>query len=107
MINKNIEKVRVCYRCHSKVYQSLTKGYPYQCFVHDEDLFEIETIEISKEDYLQSLAKKLHCSIDKAEVISNEYDNYIQNALVTENIYPLTIKKFYAKKKLLDKQIIT
>lgn len=34
---------RFCFRCHSRVYHSDVKGYPYVCKKCDENMFRLET----------------------------------------------------------------
>lgn len=88
------DKICICYRCKSKVYPSDNPNYKYQCFVHDEDLFGIETELVDKSEYIQRLSKKLHCSIEMAEAIDHEYDAYVNMCRLKEE-YPVNIKKFY------------
>lgn len=69
------------------------EGYKYQCFVHDEDLFSIETLEINLEEYLKLVSKRLHCSIQMAEKIDAEYDKYVYDC-IRNDYYPMKMEKF-------------
>lgn len=101
--NSNLKKVRICYRCKRKVYPSKTTEYPYQCFVHDEDLFSIETIEISKKEYIDMVMKRLHCSLKEAVTIDTEYDKYITKCMIYD-YSPISMEKF-SKKKLHELEV--
>lgn len=87
------DKVRICYRCRRKVYPSNVEGYEYQCFIHDEDLYGIETLEISVEEYLQMIAKRLHCSVQEAKKIDAAYDKYVYDC-IRNDYYPMKMEKF-------------
>lgn len=91
------DKVCICYRCKNKVFPSDNPNYKYQCFIHDEDLFGIETEFINRSEYIQRLSKKLHCSIEIAELIDQEYDAYVNKCRLKEE-YPVNIKKFYKQR---------
>lgn len=88
------DKVCICYRCKNKVFPSDNPNYKYQCFVHDEDLFGIETEFIDRDEYILRLSKKLHCSIKIAETVDQEYDAYVSMCRLKEE-YLVNIKKFY------------
>lgn len=98
-----LNEVRVCYRCKRKVYPTKLKDYSYQCFVHDEDLFEIETIAMDEEDYLELVSKRLHCSKKEAKHIQSEYDSYVYSCIANDN-YPISIEKF-AKTRLNQREV--
>lgn len=59
-VDSHLVKDRYCSRCGSPILKSDLKGYPYQCVICDEDLFEFETFvdldeqpEIDESDYVQ------------------------------------------------------
>lgn len=95
------EMIRICYRCKNKVYPSDTTNYPYQCFVHDEDLFGIETELISEENYIERLSHRLHCSKETAVKIDKKYDSYVSVCRIRGDV-PMKIEKFYSKNKEKD-----
>lgn len=96
------EKVRICNRCHLKVYPSCLDEYEYQCFEHDEDLYSIETTEISKEIYIADIAQRLKCSKKEALVLYDQYDCYIQNLYLHDVPVecPMTIVDYYNSQEM-------
>lgn len=94
MIKIEKEKVCICYRCKNKVWPSMSLEYEYQCFIHDEDLYGIETITIDRSEYIKKLSRKLHCSIEQADKLEREYDKYVNICILNEE-YPISIKQFH------------
>lgn len=88
-----MQKVRICYRCKNKVYPSKSKEYPYQCFIHDEDLFGIETVQINEDEYISKIAKRFRCSLEEAKEMYQLYDYYVYDC-ISKDHYPMTMKKF-------------
>ena len=41
---------RFCFRCHSRVYHSDVKGYPYVCHECDENMYSFETYKKKDKD---------------------------------------------------------
>lgn len=94
-----MKMVRVCYRCKRKVYPSKTETYPFQCFIHDEDLFAIETIEVSEEEYISLLTKRLHCTKEEAQQIDEAYDRYVYDC-IERDYHPVKMEKFIKSRAL-------
>lgn len=68
--------ITVCSRCGFEVFPSKLKEYRYQCLLHDEDLYEIETKEISQTEYVDYLSTYFECSYEEAERLMYDYRNY-------------------------------
>lgn len=48
---------RFCFRCHSRVYHSDVKGYPYVCHKCDENMYTFETYKKKDKDtYVNPIA---------------------------------------------------
>ena len=73
-----MEEVIVCNRCKFEVFPSETEEYKYQCFYHDEDLYEIETSKISRIDYEIYLSVILGCPTTVTTQLVDEYKKYAQ-----------------------------
>lgn len=93
--------VTVCNRCLHKVYPSCLEQYDYQCLVHDEDLFELETHKMDKGAYLDMMALKIGCPRDQIEELHCAYDAYIAKAYLHDAPVesPMTLEEFYEERK--------
>lgn len=114
---------RFCNRCHSRVYHSDIKGYPYVCHECDENMFTFETykkkeevmednclfymvdVDIYKEDYgvIETVKSDLFRSksLSEAKEFANKYAKQKKNFDIKYlldkdgDFYEMTIRKYY------------
>lgn len=81
-----MSKIVICKRCGFEVYKSNILEYDYQCFYHDEDLYECETDQIDELEYYEFISDFFSCSLLEAIDLTNKYRDY-----VNENINSLEV----------------
>lgn len=84
-----MSKIVICKRCGFEVYKSNILEYDYQCFYHDEDLYECETDQIDELEYYEFISNLFCCSLVEAKNLTNKYRDY-----VNENIISLEVMSF-------------
>lgn len=89
--------VVVCERCMQKVYPSCLDEYDYQCFEHDEDLYECETITMNEEEFFTMWASAKDCSKEEIKNIYDHYDAYISKTYLHDDPVdaPMSFNEFF------------
>lgn len=84
-----MSKIVICKRCGFEVYKSNILEYDYQCFYHDEDLYECETDQIAELEYYEFISDFFSYSLLEAIDLTKKYRDY-----VNENINLLEVMIF-------------